>query len=367
MRRCLITGATGFIGPYLLRELAGSATQRHFVALCRDRGPATRLQAFLGPQAHTIEVLEGDITKPRLGLSERDRVRLRDLDECWHLAALTSFSPDDPRVVDVNVAGTRRVLEEMTELGRRVHVFHFSTAYAGRPAQGTVRRVLPISDPIFLTRYEETKHQAEQEVRNSGLAFTVFRPSIVVAPADDDAPQFGDPAIYTYLGFLCDVVAREAGGQYFERLRRGDIVSVRIRLIGRNSTRKNFICVDDLTARIRRITEGEPTDGIFHLVNPEYITLGSLCRSFERALGVEGIEYCGATVPDPSGAERTFQRLTSTYHRYALTDDPEWETVEIESVTPQGGVSGDVQNRLVQRFVRRRLAALESRLGRRWS
>jgi thioester reductase-like protein len=194
--RILVTGATGALGKGLVRELLAT-TGQGLVLVVRGKGrlsPEDRVRRMLaasgldGMLGTRVEVLEGDVTRPDLGLSVEERARLRrEVVAFHHVAALTALSGAAEPFRRVNVGGTVEALRLAWDLfrnGRLQRFVHVSTAFvAGSRGVGHVMEDELIPGPDHANAYESTKHEAEQLVRRAsaeGLPTTVVRPSIVV-------------------------------------------------------------------------------------------------------------------------------------------------------------------------------------------
>lgn len=170
-----VTGATGFIGGRLARALvAGGHRVR---ALVRDAAAAAPLRAA------GIETHEGDIR-------DRGSVReaMRGAERLFHVAAWYHIGSDDAgQAHDVNVVGTRNVLEIMRELGVTRGVYTSSIAIYGDTHGRTVDEDSPCNGP-FNSVYEETKALAHREVvlpmMAEGLPLRVVLPGVVYGPGD---------------------------------------------------------------------------------------------------------------------------------------------------------------------------------------
>ncbi|WP_461006432.1 SDR family oxidoreductase [Streptomyces capparidis] len=191
----VLTGATGFLGSRVLRELLARDSGETIAVLGRGtpeelsdrvRAAVSWLDPALPPGAlDRLRPVTADLGAPGLGLAGQDRALLaRDVSTVWHLAADTSLQGDPAALYRVNVRGTRAVLELADELpgARLVHV---STAYvAGRRATGRVMEDDLSEEHGFATYYHETKYTAERLVRSwaehRGRAVTVLRPSLLV-------------------------------------------------------------------------------------------------------------------------------------------------------------------------------------------
>lgn len=153
--RCVaVTGATGFVGRYLVRELV---ERGHRVrALVRDRSKAGRTL----PGA-SVAHIAGDIFDAR------------SLDDLL-----------DGADALVHLIGIRREMPGGVTF-QRLHVNATSNALAAAERAG-VRRYVHMSAlgsrPDAKSAYHKTKWKAEQRVRDSSLAWTIFRPSIILGP-----------------------------------------------------------------------------------------------------------------------------------------------------------------------------------------
>jgi uncharacterized protein YbjT (DUF2867 family) len=149
----LLTGATGTVGRALLRRLL--ADDRSVRCLVRD-------PRRLGPERVRVQIALGDLGDP-----DSFRHALRDVDTVIHLASVIR----DQRAGSIEeLAGlaTVRLLETAEGSGVNRFLF-FSTLNAGTQS------------PV---RFMRAKAVAERAVVQSGLASTVFAPSIIYAPND---------------------------------------------------------------------------------------------------------------------------------------------------------------------------------------
>ena len=176
MTKTLVTGGTGFIGSHVVGELA-------------ERGDDLRLLAREGRDlshldAYEFERATGDVT-------DRDTVRaaMDGVERVFHVAGKTSMKPRDKlRVFEVNVGGTRVVLEEALRAGV-VRVVHTSSVAAVGPAEpgGTADEEQPFTAGRLGIAYVNSKHEAESvamRIGARGLPVVVVNPAFVLGPED---------------------------------------------------------------------------------------------------------------------------------------------------------------------------------------
>lgn len=189
-----LTGFPGFLGsallPRILRRSEGTATclvQSKFAAAAERR--VAELCTVDASLQGRIRLVEGDITRPGLGL---DAAVLNGVTEAWHLAAIYDLGVARDVGVRVNVEGTRNVLDALQRGSTMTRLHYFSTCYvSGRFAGPFGEDDLEVGAP-FNNYYEETKHLAEVEVRRrmaAGMPATIYRPSIVIGDSDTGETQ----------------------------------------------------------------------------------------------------------------------------------------------------------------------------------
>ncbi|PRX96570.1 non-ribosomal peptide synthetase [Allonocardiopsis opalescens] len=194
-RRALLTGATGFVGSFLLRELI-DRTGLEVVCLVRgadaDAGRERLAANFrrLGIPAdgfaERVRVLAGRLDRPRWGLGEADHTALaEDIDVVYHNgAAVDGFKPY-PALRATNVEGTREVLG-FAATGRVKAVHHVSTVSVFSPQEAADPRIgesrVPDDPENLPDGYAQSKWVAEALVRqaaDAGVPASVYRLGLV--------------------------------------------------------------------------------------------------------------------------------------------------------------------------------------------
>jgi thioester reductase-like protein len=191
----LITGATGFIGTEVLARYL-QHDDRRVIAIVRGRDgdeATARLRHVLrtffgdeGAHADRVRAVPGDIEQPGLGMDPRRRALLaQEVTDIVHSAASVSFSLPLRQSRDINVEGTRQMLEFGQLCERRGGLRRFSyisTAYVAGNHHGAFGEDDLDVGQSFRNAYERSKFEAEQLVRSymEQLPIQIFRPSIVV-------------------------------------------------------------------------------------------------------------------------------------------------------------------------------------------
>lgn len=173
----LVTGATGFVGTWLVRELV-------------KRGEEVRV--LHRPTSNLLD-LDGLPFLSRLGdICDPDSLReaVSGADTVFHLAGVVGYSKAMRKLMyDVNVRGTRNVIEAMQHAPRARLVYMSSVVAIGASFDGTP---LNESSPFNLRHldlgYFETKREAEELVvdahRHGRIDCVIVNPSTIYGAAD---------------------------------------------------------------------------------------------------------------------------------------------------------------------------------------
>lgn len=226
-RHLLVTGATGFLGKVWLSHLLryapdigrvtlivrgtrkASALQR--AAELLDTSPAFRpLKDHLGEDwadflDARVDVVDGDVTRPRCGLDEATITRLASsVDLTIHIAGLTDFQPDPRLGVPANLDGAAHVADLVAGFTHR-RLQHVSTCFVAGLAEGRVpERLEPGRSPLG--------HRVDVAEERAALA-----PILSMQGSADDrieaamvrARRLGWPNLYTYSKGLAELLLLE--------------------------------------------------------------------------------------------------------------------------------------------------------------
>ena len=162
MSTILVTGASGFVGSHLLPELLGAG--HRVVALVRSSGAGDKVTRRL-PAALVakVELRTGDVDRPATLPAA-----LAGVNAVVHLVAIPRDWNGGKQLLEVNLDGTRNLIGAMQTSGVR-RLVHLG-------ALGVVDREE--------LHYAKSKARAERAVMESGLDWTILKPSLLFGPGD---------------------------------------------------------------------------------------------------------------------------------------------------------------------------------------
>ena len=172
----LVTGATGFVGANVARELLREgATVR---VLARPNGDRRAIEGL------AVEISEGDLVDPA---SIRQAVQGARM--VFHVAAdYRLWAPRPEEIYRANVEGTRAVLQAAADAGVKRVVYTSSVGALGIPKDGSPgTEESPVTLADMVGDYKRSKFLAEQvalDFARRGLPVVVVNPSAPVGPWD---------------------------------------------------------------------------------------------------------------------------------------------------------------------------------------
>jgi nucleoside-diphosphate-sugar epimerase len=235
----LVTGASGFLGAAVCREL-----------LARDHGVAALVRRPGSAPAGTSPVA-GDLGD---GAALAAALATADPEFVIHLAAEIATQRDPARIDEVNVEGTRRLLEACARAGRPRLLFT-STVVTGDAGGALLDEdsELPVE-----TAYGRSKQEGERLVRESGLDTVIIRPSHVYGP----------------------------GGWYAEEIVGRVRGPGRFAVIGSGENWWDVVRVEDVAAACVDAAEHAPGGSLYHVVDDQPVRYYDFVALTAEAAGV---------------------------------------------------------------------------------
>jgi NAD(P)-dependent dehydrogenase (short-subunit alcohol dehydrogenase family) len=270
-----VTGATGFIGKRLVKTLlARRGATVHFLLRAGSEGKLTALYDYWGlsdksTKARAMPVL-GDLTSKKLGVATDIMKTMKGkIDAVYHLAAVYDLSADEESQVQVNIEGTRNLVEFAKAIDAG-HVHHVSSIAAAGLYEGVFREDMfeeaeGLDHPYFMT-----KHESEKIVRKEcKVPWTIYRPALVVGDSKTGEMDKIDGPYYFF--------------KLIQRMRQ--ILPPWMPSVGIEGGRINIVPVDFVVACIDHISHAktELKSKCFHLVDPDGYRVGDVLDIFSKA------------------------------------------------------------------------------------
>lgn len=338
----LLTGATGLLGNYLLRDLLLAGVPVAVIARSNRRQSARqRIEAAMcdwdaevGRPLPRPVVMEGDITQPDLGL-DANAVRWA-AEYCSAIinnaASLTFHSTsEDGEPWRSNVGGTRNVLEFCKNTGiSQFH--HVSTAYVAGLRQGRVLETELNVGQDFSNDYERSKLESETMVREADFIQTptVYRPAIIIGDANTGMTT-------TYHGYYAALQLTHTLVQAYPKNETGYVGGQPVRLTLSGSETKHLVPVDWVSAVMTHVLTHLGLHGQTYHLTPKHPVTTRLIRDvLEQSVGFYGASLIGPREERPADAneaEGLFYEHIRVYNSYWKMD-PIFDRTNTEAAAP---------------------------------
>ncbi len=277
----LLTGATGYLGAFFLRDLLATPNIKQIICLIRAPDEMTAririkenlLQYGLWDPVfnHRITIITGDLCLPKLGLSEDIYYQLAtDIDVVFHLGAHVNYIQPYQAHRAGNIEGTLNILRLVTQ--SKPKPLHYVSTIAVYGPAGLLNKVERIYENDDLkpyieclkydSGYSQSQWVVEQfvwEAKKRGVPLSVYRPGFIMG---DSINGMGNPK------------------DFVSRLIRGCVTIGAYPSLPRQ--RKEFIPVDYVSAALLTIAKDNNNLGkAYHLVPPDHAQSIDLDQFFE--------------------------------------------------------------------------------------
>ncbi len=266
-----ITGATGFLGNVLARQLRQDGHEVH--ALVRDTHKASELQS-LG-----IKLFQGDVTD-----KESMREGMQGVDGVYHVAGWYKIGTRDKSDGEkVNIQGTRNVLELMQEL-RVAKGVYTSTLAINSDTHGELKNESYHFTGRHLSEYDRTKaaaHEIAKRFIAQGLPLVIVMPGGIYGPGDTSVLR---RTLIDYLTGKLPMIPTQAGicWSHVEDTARGHILAMEKGVAGETYIIAGEVSTYEDAFKLAHHITGKPMP---MLVSPRILkVLATLVKPFDAIL-----------------------------------------------------------------------------------
>ncbi|WLR51760.1 SDR family oxidoreductase [Bacillus tianshenii] len=278
----LITGATGFVGTRLTKELLEKGHSVYALVRTERKEKAlySKIPEHLQDSLHT---LRGDISTSMLGIPAQQLQQLTwKIDTVYHAAAYLSFDESErEKTFQINVGGTKNVLEFASQINVK-NFFHVSTAYTlGKQLYG--KEELHSVENEFVNTYEESKCHAEHLLFEYSDRFniSIFRPAIIIGDSKTGEAE-SNFALYGVLRSFSLLKKRMK--------RNKELFQKKIKFMCNQHTHSNFVPVDYVTKVLAAGVMHAEHGKIYHITNSNPPSHKLVFELTKEALNLQNVE-----------------------------------------------------------------------------
>jgi NAD(P)-dependent dehydrogenase (short-subunit alcohol dehydrogenase family) len=264
-----VTGATGFIGQFLVRNLLRRGKPIYVLVRKGSQKKLAALTAEWGATDKNIIPIVGDVAKDNLGVADADAKKLKGkVEHFFHLAAIYDIKASAEAQQAANVDGTRHAVQfaQAIAAGCFHHVSSIAAAglYDGVFREDMFDEAEELDHPYF-----RTKHDSERVVREEcKRPFRIYRPGFVVG---DSKTGYIDKIDGPYYFF-----------KFLQKMRK--MLPPWMPMIGIEGGRLNIVPVDFVADALDYLAHKKSLDGkCFHLTDSEPYRIGEVLNIFARA------------------------------------------------------------------------------------
>jgi len=264
-----VTGATGFIGRYLVANLLKRGKPVYALVRKGSQKKLDALRESLGATPKQLIAVPGDLGARNLGIAPAEIKALKGkIEHFFHLAAIYDLNASADEQKAINVGGTRHAVAfaGAIQAGCFQHVSSIAAAglYEGVFREDMFEEAEELDHPYF-----STKHDSEKVVREECKgAFRVYRPGFVVGHSRTGEIDKIDGPYYFF--------------KTIQKMR--ELFPPWVPMVGIEGGRINIVPVDFVADALDHIAHKKGLDGkTFHLTDPAPHRIGEVLNIFAKA------------------------------------------------------------------------------------
>ncbi len=266
-----VTGGTGFIGRFLVPKLLDRGGKIYLLVRPSSLPKIEGLRQMWGATSEQVIAIEGDLSKPRLGVKPAwIKQHAGKIDHFFHLAAIYDMKADAKSQQISNIEGTAHAIA--LSKGLRAGCFHQISSiaaaglYDGTFTEDMFEEAEGLDHPYF-----RTKHDSEGLVRQEKrMKWRIYRPGMVVGDSTTGEMDKVDGPYY-----------------FFETLKNlSAVVPEGFPLLMNKAGLLNIVPVDYVVAAIDYLAHLPDHDGeCFFITDPDGIRVGDLLKTLMKVSG----------------------------------------------------------------------------------
>ena len=264
-----VTGATGFIGRFLVENLLRRGEPIYVLTRKASLKKLAQLREKLNADDKQIIGIQGDLAEHQLGVSDADLKKLKGkIKHMFHLAAIYDLAASAEQQEIANVLGTRHAAQfaEAVQAGCFHHVSSIAAAglYDGVFREDMFEEAEELDHPYF-----RTKHMSEGVARKEcKRPWRIYRPAFVVGHSKTGEIDKIDGPYYFF--------------KLIQKMRQ--MLPPWMPTIGIEGGRINIVPVDYVADAIDHLAHKKGLDGkCFHLTDSEPYRIGEVLNIFAKA------------------------------------------------------------------------------------
>ncbi len=186
--KILVTGGTGFLGKYVLRNLLNDGHEVFLISRSLDK------------KIDKIHYIQGDLKSLEIVKNQSDLSLIKDCEVVFHIGAFYKIDASYSELFLNNVVGTQNIVNLANKLPQlKKFVLVSSIAVLGLDVDHLSENELPFSDK-FNDAYSRTKYESEKSFRdfkfNKNVQKIIFRPGIIVGDSISGFREKSDGPYY---------------------------------------------------------------------------------------------------------------------------------------------------------------------------